>query len=392
MEWNPDSSLLRYAKSLRPALEERAARCDAERTLPEETIADLRAAGLFRMMQPARYGGLECHPNEFFDVVTELAAGCPSTAWVFGVVAVHAFQLALFPEQAQEEVWGEDHDCLVSSSYMPVGKVTRVPAGYRLSGRWGFSSGADHCRWILLGAMVPPDREGKPLEMLTFLLPRADYEIVDDWHVSGLRGTGSKSVVVEDALVPDHRTHRMGDGFRCQSPGNAVNDAPLFRLPFGQVFTRTVATPSIGMLMGAIDAFVSTNKGRRGRADGKRAEEDPSGQEAIAQATLAVREVRALLHHDWDEMMKTVERREPIPIESRVAYRHHAGGVTHRMTRALDELFMETGGTAIWSDQKINRLFQDIHAARAHHANNPRKTGRTLGSLLLGHETTEVFL
>jgi 3-hydroxy-9,10-secoandrosta-1,3,5(10)-triene-9,17-dione monooxygenase len=392
MEWNRDSSMLRYAKSMRETLESRAAKCDEDRKVPDETIADFRSAGLFRMLQPTRHGGLECHPNEFFDVVTELAAACPSSAWVFGVIAVHAFQLALFPDEAQDEVWGKDRDTLVCSSYMPVGKVTPVPGGYRLSGRWGFSSGSDHCTWVLLGAFVPSEIEGRAPEMLTFLLPQSQYRLVDDWHVSGLRGTGSKSVVVDDAFVPAHRTHRMGDGFKCKSPGNLVNTAPLYRLPFGQIFTRTVATPSIGMLMGAIDAFIATNRGRRGRADGRLAEEDPSSQEAVARAMLAVREVRALLHHDWDVMMQKVEREEPLTLEERIAFRHHAGGVTDRMTRALDELFMETGGTALWKDQKINRFFQDIHAARAHHANNPRKTGRTLGRLLLGHATDEVFL
>lgn len=387
-----NSLLLERARALRPVLEARAETCAAMRRVPDETIDDFVSAGFFSMLQPTRWGGLETDPNVFFDVVTELASACPSSAWVLGVVAVHAWQLALFPLEAQTEVWGKDPHTRISSSYMPVGVVTRTEGGYRLSGKWGFSSGVDHCDYLFLGAMVPSATTDGAPEMRTFLVPKRDVVIDDDWHVSGLRGTGSKSVIVTDAFVPEHRTHRMADGFRCESPGNAHNPAPLFRLPFGQIFTRTVATPAIGMLQGALDAFLETNRARQGRADGKRAADDPATQEAIAMAMLALREAKALLHHDYDAMMARVVRGERIPIEDRIAYRHHAGGVTDRMAQALDGLVMETGGSAIFTDQKINRFFQDIHAARAHHANNPRKTGRNLGSHLLGREPNDYFL
>ena len=132
-----------------------------------------------------------------------------------------------FPEQAQKDVWeGENGlDTLTASSYMPVGKVTRADGGYRLSGKWGFSSGSDHCQWTFLGAYGPKE-EGKPPDMFTLLLPRADYELVDDWFVSGLKGTGSKSVVVDDAFVPEHRVHRMSDAYRLQEPGQRAQHEP----------------------------------------------------------------------------------------------------------------------------------------------------------------------
>lgn len=377
---------------MRAALAERADRCAAERRVPEETIEAFVSAGFFDMLKPARWGGLEADPNEFFDVIAEIATACPSSAWVLGVVAVHAWQLALFPLEAQEDVWGKSRDARISSSYMPVGVVTHTEGGYQLSGKWGFSSGVDCCDWIFLGALVPSVRGDGPSEMRTFLVPKRDVHVEDDWYVSGLRGTGSKSVVVTDAFVPEHRTHRMADGFRCESPGNAHNPAPLYRLPFGQIFTRTVATPALGMLEGALEAFVEANRARHGRADGKRAADDPATQEAIAMATLAAREARALLHHDYEAMMRLAQRGERIPLEDRIAYRHHAGGVTDRMVHALDALFLEAGGSAIFTNQKINRFFQDIHAARAHHANNPRKTARNLGSHLLGREPNDFFL
>lgn len=393
MSTNRKPDFRRLATEAKPILRERNVQCDANRVVPSETIEELKDAGFFRMMQPKRWGGYECHPLEFFDAAIEVASACPSTAWVLGVVAVHNWQLALFPEQAQKDVWEGEHglDTLIASSYMPVGKVTRADGGYRLSGKWGFSSGSDHCQWTFLGAFGPKE-EGKPQDMFTLLLPRSDYELIDDWFVSGLRGTGSKSVVVDGAFVPEHRVHRMSDAFRMKSPGNEVNTSALYRVPFGQLFTRTVATPAIGMLQGALDAYVNLNKSRKGRADGKKAADDPFNLETCARATLAIREVRALMRNDWNEMVDKAEAGEPIAVEDRVAYRANAGAATDRMVKALDDLFMASGGSAIFLDQDIQRFFQDIHGARAHHANNPLKTQRNYGGLLMGEQTTDFFL
>jgi 3-hydroxy-9,10-secoandrosta-1,3,5(10)-triene-9,17-dione monooxygenase len=391
MSTKPD--FVKLARDAKSRLRERNARADAERVIPKETIEELKEAGFFRMMQPKSWGGYECHPLEFFDAAIEIASACPSTAWVLGVVAVHNWQLALFPEQAQKDVWEGQNglDTLIASSYMPVGKVTPDDGGYRLSGKWGFSSGSDHCQWAFLGAFAPKE-EGRPPDMFTLLLPRSDYELIDDWFVSGLKGTGSKSVKVDDVFVPAHRVHRMSDAYRLQSPGNDVNTSPLYRVPFGQLFTRTVATPAIGMLQGALEAYLALNRRRKGRADGKSASDDPFNLETCARATLAIREVRALLRNDWNEMMSKAEAGESIEVEDRVAYRANAGAATDRMVKALDELFMASGGSAIFLDQDIQRFFQDIHGARAHHANNPLKTQRNYGGLLMGEQTTDFFL
>lgn len=227
--------LIARAQALKEALAARAPKADELRRVPDETIVDFREAGFFRMLQPTRWGGLEVEPTTFFEVQRTIATACPSSAWVLGVVAVHAWQLALFPLQAQEDVWGEDSGTLLSSSYAPTGKVVRAEGGYRINGRWSFSSGCNHCQWVFLGGFVPPETEGKPPEMRTFLLPRSDYTIDDNWHVAGLKGTGSKDIVVENAFVPEHRTHKLIDGYKRQSPGNAVNQAPLYKLPFGQI-------------------------------------------------------------------------------------------------------------------------------------------------------------
>src|SRR5688572_10535982 len=217
--------LVGRARALIPTLRERAHRADELRRIPEETIADFEQAGFFRMLQPVRWGGFEVDPKTFFEVQRTVARGCASSAWVLGVVGVHAWQLALFEEQAQKDVWGDDSRTLISSSYAPTGTIERADGGFRVSGRWSFSSGCDHADWVFLGGFAPSPAD-RPPDMRTYLLPKSDYRIDDNWHVAGLKGTGSKDIVVDGAFVPEHRTHKLIDGFRCKSPGNAINTSP----------------------------------------------------------------------------------------------------------------------------------------------------------------------
>jgi len=169
------------AQALVPTLAARAAETDGLRQVHPDTLADLQAAGLFDLLKPKRWGGHEVDPRTFFDVQMAVGSACPSSAWVLGVVAVHAWQLAVFADQAQQDVWGASPRALISSSYAPTGKVERVEGGFRISGRWSFSSGCDHCDWVFLGGFVPVD-EGERPDMRTFLLPRSDYSIDDNWH------------------------------------------------------------------------------------------------------------------------------------------------------------------------------------------------------------------
>ena len=152
--------LSQRARELVPILRERALNAAQAGQLPEETLKDFQDAGFFRILQPSRWEGYELEPKDFFDVQMTLAEGCMSSAWVLGVVAIHNWQLALFDDRAAQDVWGSDSSVLISSSYMPVGKVERVDGGFKLSGRWGFSSGSKHCDWAFLGALVPPAEAG----------------------------------------------------------------------------------------------------------------------------------------------------------------------------------------------------------------------------------------
>jgi 3-hydroxy-9,10-secoandrosta-1,3,5(10)-triene-9,17-dione monooxygenase len=392
MPSDKERELVARAVALKETLASRATQADTLRRVPDETIADFREAGFFRMLQPSRWGGLEVDPGTFFDVQMAVASACPSSAWVLGVVAVHSWQLALFPLEAQEEVWGKDTGALISSSYAPTGKIARAEGGYRISGRWSFSSGCDHCQWVFLGGLVPPEAEGKPPEMRTFLLPRSDYRIDDNWHVAGLKGTGSKDVVVENAFVPEHRTHRLIDGFKRQSPGNAANPSPLYKLPFGQIFVRSVSSSAIGAAEGALAAFLGVAAKRVAAGDGAKVSEDPATQAVAARAAMLVDEARVVLHRNMDEMMAAVRAGQDITVDRRVRFRHDSAMAVVKSVEAVDLLFTASGGRAIFLDSPLLRYFLDVHAARAHYANNPEKPARNFGGVQLGAKTVDYFI
>lgn len=384
--------LLQRARELVPVLRERAPQAAREGHLLEETLRDFHDAGFFRILQPARWDGYELEPQDFFEVQMCLAEGCMSSAWVLGVVAIHNWQLALFDDRAAQDVWAEDSSVLISSSYMPVGKVTRVEGGFRLSGRWGFSSGSQHCQWAFLGAMVPPTEPGGAPDYRTFLVPRADYQILDNWNVMGLEATGSHDVLVEDAFVPEYRTHRSIDGFMQNSPGNAVNTAPLFRIPFGQIFVRAVSSSTIGALQGAIDLFGEINRQRVGVNDGRKIVQDPSAQTALANAMVTVDECKTVLLRNFALMMQRARDGQPLTMAERVKMRYDSAIVPEKCAQAVAALMYNSGASSIFREHGLNRAFRDIHTGRAHVANCPGKYALNLGAVSMGQESSDFFL
>lgn len=385
-------TLVERARAMIPALKARSAAANAERCLPADTIREMQEAGLFRILQPIRHGGYEMDPHAFFDVQMTLAEGCMSTAWVYGVVAVHPFQLALFDARAQDDVWGKDPSTLVSSSYQPVGKVERVEGGFKLSGRWGFSSGCDHCEWVLLGSLIPPVEAGGPPEMRTFLLPRKDYQIVHDWNVFGLQATGSHGIIVDNAFVPEYRTHRAVDGLMGTNPGFAVNKAALYQIPWAQIFVRAVSTAAIGALQGGLNAYISIASKRVSTNTGKATKLDPIALTAAARAQSAVYEMQTVLYKTFDDMLKTLRAGEQIPMQDRVRNRFESSQIVRRCAAMCDELMPLLGGRAIYMDSPLVRYWLDINAARAHVANDPVIIGTSLGAMYMGEQVQEFFV
>jgi 3-hydroxy-9,10-secoandrosta-1,3,5(10)-triene-9,17-dione monooxygenase len=371
---------------LLPVLRQRAQEAEDGRVVPAESMKALTETGFFRLLQPASFDGLEADPVTFYTAVRLIASACGSTGWVASVVGVHPWQLALFPPQAQEEVWGADPAARMSSSYAPTGKATTQEGGHQLKGRWSFSSGCDHASWVLLGGIVLND-EGKPVDYRTFLLPASDYRIDDVWDTIGLRGTGSNDIVVEDAFVPEHRSLSFTDVTRCACPGQQVNPGPLYRVPFGSIFSYAITTPIIGMATGAYAAHVEYQRGRvRASYVGQKAAEDPYGQVRIAEAAALIDDAWWALERNMTELMAHSRAGEKIPLPLRLRIRRDQVTGTGQAIRAVDLMFENSGGRALKVGTPIQRFWRDAHAGRVHAINDPERALSMFGRGEFGHD------
>ncbi|WP_030175418.1 3-hydroxy-9,10-secoandrosta-1,3,5(10)-triene-9,17-dione monooxygenase oxygenase subunit [Spirillospora albida] len=364
------NEVLEAVRGLLPGIAERAPDVDASGRIPEASIAELVAAGFFRLLQPARYGGREGDPAEFYAAVREISGACASTGWVSAVLGVHSWHLGLFPDAAQREVWGRDLDTLVSSSYAPVGRLTPVEGGYEVSGRWGFSSGCEFASWALLGGLVV-GAEGRPVDFMTVLVPRAEYEIRETWDSMGLRGTASHDIVVDRVFVPDHRAMRNFDQARLRSPGRKVNTGPLYRLPFGTVFTMTITSSVIGTVAGCYSAYVDAMRDRiRLSLGGGRFVEDQFAQVSVARAASEIDAAVLQTERSVREIVAHARRNERIPMETRLRARRDQVCGTERAIAAIDILFKTAGGNSLHRGNPIERAWRDAHAGSVHVAND----------------------
>lgn len=375
--------LVARAAAMIPVLRSREADALQAGQVSTQTIQELQDAGFFRVLQPKRYGGYEMSPLTYGRIARTLAEGCMSTAWVYAIVAVHNWELALFDDKAAQDVWNSDSNVRICSSYMPVGRVTRVEGGYRLSGRWNFSSGSGHCDWVILGANIPSETAGGAPEPRNFLLPRADYQVLDNWDVMGLQGTGSNDILVENAFIPEYRTVRDDDLFAMQCPGHAVNTAPLYKIPFAQLFNRTVSSTSLGTLKRALDSFVDATKSRRTTYTGERLARDSSVQFAISEVERILDEQVLVMERDLTELLDRAVAGD-WPLDRRAALAAATTSTVSRCVRGIDILMEFSGAKALFRGHPVRQSFLDIHCARAHVANNPYPYGRNRGAMLLG--------
>jgi 3-hydroxy-9,10-secoandrosta-1,3,5(10)-triene-9,17-dione monooxygenase len=379
-------TVLAGVTDLLPAFRQRAQEAEDRRVLPAESVKALAETGFFRLLQPASAGGLEADPLTFFTAVRLIASACGSTGWVASVIGVHPWQLALFPPQAQQDVWGADPATRMSSSYAPTGRARKTEGGYRLDGRWSFSSGCDYATWVLLGGIVVND-EGQPTDFCTFLLPISDYVIDDVWDTVGLRGTGSNDIVVDDAFVPEHRALSFTDVTKCVCPGQQVNTGALYRVPFGSIFTYAITAPVIGMATGAYAAHVEYQRGRvRAAYAGQKAAEDPFGQVRIAEAAGLLDAAWWALERNMTELMAHARAGEKIPLPLRLRVRRDQVTGTGQAIRAVDLLFENSGGRVLKTGTPIQRFWRDAHAGRLHAINDPERALSLFGRGEFGHD------
>jgi 3-hydroxy-9,10-secoandrosta-1,3,5(10)-triene-9,17-dione monooxygenase len=380
--------IIARARAMIPTLRAHASQGERERNIPKETIAELQAAGLFKVLQPKRWGGYEMSIGTYFDVQMALGEGDMSVAWVYGVVGVHPWFVALLDERAEQDIWGADNATLICSSLMPAGTAKPVDGGFRLSGNWKYASGCAHCEWAFLGGSV----EGSPDDRRVFAIPRKDYTIVDTWHVPGLKGTGSNDITMTDVFVPDHRTQKYSDSFNGVAPGLALNTGPLYRLPFGQVFFRGVSTGAIGALQGMLDAYLDYGKKRIGRASGTPASEEAIVQLTCAEVAVAIDEMKTILHRNFRELERYAAKGEMPPLKQRVEYKFHNAVVAERCSLLAARLFKAAGTAGIAADLPFGRILSDITVGRQHISNQFEQAGKSYGAFLFGIENNKDFV
>ena len=383
--------LIARARAMAPRLAERARAAEDAGLVPRITIDEMQEAGFFKVLQPKRWGGYEMDPRVFYEVQMALAEGCMATAWIYGVVGVHNWQIPLFPEQAQIDVWGTDPTTLTASTYMPTGKAEPVEGGYRFSGRWSWSSGSQHCEWILLGGLLPKKDGSGALEHCTFLLPKADFEIVNNFDVLGLRATGSHDIQVTDAFVPTHRTHRTNDHSDEGCLGRAVNPGWLYRIPFTQVFQRAVSTACIGATDGAIQGFRTRSATFIGKHGSKTAE-DVNAQLAVSEAMMTTDQLKLVLHRNFQRIVDCAKSGERMPVEERLMQRAQAAQVPKLCAEVVNEIMRACAAGGVFKTNPIERTFRDLHVARGHIANNTDTYARSHGAVMLGLPNADAFV
>lgn len=367
------NEVLRSIRGLLPMIAERADKVDESRRVSEQVIRELGDAGLFKMLQPRRYGGTESNPVHFYEVVRAVSGVCGSTGWLASVLGVHPWHLALFDDRAQNDVWGHDDSVLVSSAYAPVGRLVPVEGGYRLTGDWHFSSGCEHASWALLGAMVV-GTEGRPVDFITALVPRSDYRIHDVWDVVGMRGTASNEISAEDVFVPDYRIKRNYETAQLRGPGQKVNRGPLYRLPFATLFTTAVAAPGVGIVAGCYERYLTFMRERvRLSLGGGRFVDDQFAQVAVARASSEIDAAILQMDRNVRELWELAEAGEELPMGLRLRVRRDQVRATERALDAIDLLFKTAGGSSLSRGNAIERSWRDAHAGSVHVANEPER-------------------
>ena len=373
MAENVGHEVIEGVRELLPVLRDRAQEAEDGRVVPADSIKALTETGFFRLLQPAAFGGLEADPLTFYTAARLIASACGSTGWVASILGVHPWHLGLFTPQAHQEVWGTDQATRISSSYAPTGKAVKADGGHQVSGRWSFSSGCDHATWVLLGQIVT-DADNRPIDFRTFLLPHAEYVIEDVWDTVGLRGTGSNDIVVSDVFVPEHRSLSFADVFKLVVPGQELNLGPLYKLPYGSVFSYGITTPIIGMATGAYEAHVAYTRERvRVAYVGQKAAQDPFAQVRVAEAAAEIDGAWLALERNMTELMGYVRAGQQIPVDVRLRVRRDQVRGTGQSIRAIDRLFENSGGRALKSGTPIQRFWRDAHAGRVHAINDPER-------------------
>ncbi|GKQ52887.1 acyl-CoA dehydrogenase family protein [Bradyrhizobium sp. Ce-3] len=379
------SAMVARARTLVPALRERASRTEELRRLPPETERDLHDSGLFRILQPKRVGGSELDYVALVDCADALGQGDASVSWNFANLASHHWMLGMFPPEAQSAVWGENPDALIASSFVfPAGRARKASGGYLLSGHWPFSSGVEACGWNMLASVVASDDEADGVEYRLFLLNRRDYSIDDTWNAAGLRGTGSNDVRVTDAFVPEHMTVAVSDLAGGPTPGSVVNPNALYMLPVFSLFPYVLSGVGLGNAQACLDDYVEIARHRASTYNRAKLGDLQSTQIKIAEASAKVDAARLIMRTNCIEVVAEVRRGEIPSIAAKTRLRRDGAFAVNLCTEAVSLLFAASGARSLFTSGALQRQFRDAHAVNSHLAFNFDAAGTNYGRVALG--------
>ncbi len=374
---------LATARELAAGLVGRRAETEALRRVPDETMNEFVASGLMRVNQAARWGGAELGTEAAVEVIAEIAKGDASAGWVFGLIASHFWLVCLFPPEVQEEMWGADPNVMMSSSFAPSeAQCERVEGGYRVRGRWPWSSGSNHCTWAMLGIMLPPDGPDQPPTLVWGILPREDYTVDDDWRTIGLRGTGSNTLIVEGAFIPDHRCINPWDVSAGSAPGSDFNPAPLFRLPFGPALAYYLSAPALGAAERTFADWTQYIKGKR---------QAFTGAEVGKQAPTLIRAGQMSAQLEAARLLMTTTPRAideavalgPLDQELRVRSGRNATYAVRLCVEVVETCMQFSGGTGLFETHPVQQGWRDVHGVAAHVGFGIDNAYGTYGNVLL---------
>lgn len=379
------SAVLESTIDIVPELRSRAEQAAEDRRVPVENIEAMRRAGSLRVVQATRNGGFGLGVRDHLDVISTLARGCGSTAWVAGVVHAHSWLLSHFPEQGQRDIYGADPDAVVAAVLLPRGTATRTEAGYRLEGVWPFASGCERAEWLLLGAQVVEN--GDVVDEGDFIVAASDVIFHDDWHVTGLRGTGSCTVRVEGIEVPEHRYLSLRGVVAGDTPGASLHTEDwVQRCAPIPVLTIALCGPAIGIAEQALEDFPPLIAGKMIAYTADRQDTHPVTHVRLADAALRIHEARVLLYSCADEIDAAGRGGEQLPLLTRARMRVDCAVAVRRCLEAVEIIFSLSGATGVRTSGPIPRALADLRAVNNHGLLQLEMNEEMYGRLLMGLE------
>jgi alkylation response protein AidB-like acyl-CoA dehydrogenase len=379
--------LFARAERLVPSLIERAAAVDRGRVVSATTYRALHNAGLFRILQPAAYGGYEMGPHEHAMVTMTLARGCASTAWVYSLLSSDSLFVAAFPKAAQDDVWAATPEATLAGSVFSnpgAASAIRTPGGCRLTGRWGFVSGSDHAEWFVFNAHMDGAKEAS-----MFLVPKSECALLGDWRTIGMRGTGSQTVVVDDAFVPEHRVVPTTEFYT--GAHTALHPSfDMLQSRNGLSGLHLLSSVAVGAALGVVDQFIEVGaQAERLKAvmgGAQRLVESEVVLTKFAQSAAEADIARFRIEHGSRLASERVRRREPPLLEDLLRERRDDGFLVRAAIQSIDRMHGLLGSRACLEDDPTGRALRDVHTLAAHVTLNADRSGAAFARHVLGLE------